>query len=602
MRAYKYSHLSMVKIVQPESIQNTRGEEKTQDVLDKMRTQSIEEETAKKAEMHGIRYLDLSVFPVDTDVMFLLPKEEAVRFGAVLFQKDKPKLRIALTHPENTEAREFLTTFATEKGLEADFFMVSQPSIEKAWAEYEKKPLIESLDFMHVSLSGNDLEKFEKDFGDLIQLHKDASDIPTSRILEIILAGAYKLRASDIHFEPFKDSVRLRYRIDGVLQEIGSLNVAIYQLAVSRIKMMGKMKINIRNQAQDGHFSVDLGEHHIDIRTNIIPGSNGESINMRLLTGEEAFVPVEELGLRGSAYDSVKRQTEKPNGMILNTGPTGSGKTTTLYSLLNSVNDVSLKIITIEDPVEYMLHGVIQTEVSKNKDYTFAQGLRAIMRQDPDIILVGEIRDEETAEIAIDASLTGHLVFSTLHTNSAAASIARLNELGVKAEAIATGVSIFIAQRLVRILCPHCKASYAPAKKTVDAIKKILAYVSPKAGVTIPEDIPLLYKPVGCPECSLNGYRGRKGIFEVIPMNERMAALIIERAQEAEIRKTAIEDGMLTMAQDGILKVIDGITTMDEVWASAGKEEALQELYNDILSDVGIQETIAKKSHKEKNA
>jgi len=586
----------MVKIVQSEPAQNIHGEGKTQGILDKMRTHSIEEETAKKAEEYGIRYLDLSVFPIDADVLFLLPKEDAVRFGAVLFQKDKPKLRIALTDPKNTEAKEFLTAFATERRLEADFFMVSQPSIEKAWAEYDKKPLIESLDFMHVSLSGAELEKFESDFGDLIQLNKDASGIPTSRILEIILAGAYKLRTSDIHFEPFQDNVRLRYRIDGTLQEIGKLDTSVYQLAISRIKMMAKMKINIRNQAQDGHFSVELGEHHIDIRANIIPGNYGESVNMRLLTGDEALVSVEELGLRGSAYDSVKRQTEKPNGMILNTGPTGSGKTTTLYSLLNGVNEASLKIITIEDPVEYMLPGIIQTEVSKNKDYTFAQGLRAIMRQDPDIILIGEIRDEETAEIAVDASLTGHLVFSTLHTNSAAASIARLTELGVKAEAVATGVSIFIAQRLVRILCPHCKASYAPARKTVDAIKKILSYVSPKAGVTIPADIPLLYKPVGCPECSLNGYRGRKGIFEVIPVNERMAALIIDRAQEAEIRRVAIEDGMLTMAQDGILKVIDGLTTMDEVWASAGKEESLQELYNDILSDVGMEETLAKRA------
>ena len=226
--------------------------------------------------------------------------------------------------------------------------------------------------------------------------------------------------------------------------------------------------------------------------------------------------------------------------------------------------------------------------------------IRAIIRQDPDVILIGEIRDEETAEIAIDASLTGHLVFSTLHTNSAAASIARLTELGAKTEAVATGVSIFIAQRLVRVLCPHCKASYTPAQKTVDAILKILSFVSPKAGVTLPTDIPLLYKPVGCSECNLNGYRGRIGIFEVIPVNERMSALIIDHAQQSEIRRTAIEDGMLTMTQDGILKVVDGITTMDEVWSSAGKEESLQSLYDDILSDAGIQATIAKGNESKK--
>lgn len=571
-----------------------KKDEKVQSIISKMRSKSVEEEVARRAEGYGLRYLDLGIFPLDPNILFLLPKEDAVRLGAVLFQKDSSVLHAGIVDPENAETKAFLATFAEGRGLKADFFLVSQPSIEKAWAEYDKKPLIENLDFMHVSLSGTDLEKFEKDFGELIQLNKDSSNIPTSRILEIVLAGAYKLRTSDIHFEPLKDGVRLRYRIDGILQEIGTLPTHTFQLALSRVKMMAKMKINIRNRSQDGHFSVDLGEHHIDIRVNIIPGNYGESINMRLLTGEEAFVPVEELGLRGKAYDEVVRQTEKPNGMILNTGPTGSGKTTTLYSLLNSVNKESLKIITIEDPIEYMLPGVIQTEVSKNGDYTFAKGLRAIVRQDPDVILVGEIRDEETAEIAIDASLTGHLVFSTLHTNSAAASIARLQELGVNADAIASGVSIFIAQRLVRILCPHCKEAYVPAKKTADAILQILSFASPKAGVVIPTAIPALYKPVGCKECNFNGYRGRKGIFEIIPVNARMAKLIIERAAEGDIRKAAIEDGMLTMSQDGIIKVIDGLTTMSEVWASTGKEESLQHLYDDILSDAGIQATIAK--------
>jgi len=583
----------MVKVVHQEPT-HTVSDEKTRGVLDKMRSQSIEETTARTASELGMRYLDLSIFPLDQEAVLMLSQEDSKRLGAVVFQKERPKLRIAITDPKNAEAMEFLDTLAKDHGLEADFFLVSLPSLEKAWGEYEKKPLIESLDFMHVSLSGADLEKFEQDFGDLIKLNRDSSNIPTSRILEIILAGAYKLRSSDIHFEPFEDGVRLRYRIDGVLQEVGNLPKSVYQLTLSRVKMMAKMKINIRNRSQDGHFSAELGEHHIDIRVNIIPGNNGESINMRLLTGEEAFVPVEELGLRGRAYDEVKRQIEKPFGMILNTGPTGSGKTTTLYSLLNSVNDKSLKIITIEDPIEYVLPGIVQTEVSKDKNYTFAQGLRAIVRQDPDVILVGEIRDEETADIAINAALTGHLVFSTLHTNSAAASIARLLELGSKPSSIATGVTIFIAQRLVRILCPKCKEAYVPAQKTVDAIKKILSFISPKAGVQIPDDIPTLYKPVGCSECNLNGYRGRKGIFEVFPVNEKMAALISDGALENEIRKAAIEDGMLTMSQDGILKVIDGFTTMDEVWNSAGKEESLQSLYDDILSDVGIQETLEK--------
>lgn len=584
----------MVKVIHANPLPQTDNEEHTQKALDKMRAQSIEEHAVSLAEKYQMHYLDLAVFPIDTDVVQLLPKEDALRLGAAPFQKESRILRIAITHPENTEALEFLSAFAKERRLEPAFFLVSQPSIEKAWAEYDKKPLIANLDFMQVTLTGADLEEFEKNFGDLIQLNRDASHIATTRILEIILAGASKLRSSDIHFEPFEETVRLRYRIDGILQEIGDLPKPLYHLALSRVKMMAKMKLNIRDRSQDGHFSIDLAGKRVDVRVNIIPGNHGESINMRLLSGEEAFVPVEELGLRGRAYDQVRQQVEKPFGMILNTGPTGSGKTTTLYSLLNSVNDKSLKIITIEDPIEYVLPGIVQTEVSKNKDYTFAQGLRAIVRQDPDIILVGEIRDEETADIAINAALTGHLVFSTLHTNSAAASIARLLELGAKPSSIATGITIFIAQRLVRILCPQCKASYAPAQKTVNAIKKILSFIPKEALVDVPQDIPLLYKPVGCNACNFSGYIGRKGIFEVFPVNEKMATIITSGAQENEIRHAAIEDGMLTMSQDGILKVVEGITTMDEVWKSAGKEESLQNLYNDILSDVAIQETLKK--------
>lgn len=584
----------MVQVVHQSTTPSKAREEHTQEILDKMRAESIEEHTARTAEKYQLRYLDLAIFPIEEESISLLPQAEALRLKAAIFQRDGNKLRIAIANPDDNEALTFLAELAKGKGCEAEFFLVSEPSLEKAWGLYNKKPLIEHLDFMHVSLQGADLEKFEADFGELLAMKNDTSKIPTSRILEIIIAGAYKLRSSDIHFEPFDEGVRLRYRIDGVLQEVGNLPPAIYRLALSRVKMISKMKLNIRDRSQDGHFFSQVGDKRIDIRVNVIPGNHGESINMRLLTGEEAFVPVEELGLRGRAYEEVKRQTEKPFGMILNTGPTGSGKTTTLYSLLNSVNNSALKIITIEDPIEYVLPGVVQTEVSKDKDYTFAQGLRAIVRQDPDIILVGEIRDEETADIAINAALTGHLVFSTLHTNSAAASIARLLELGAKPASIATGVTIFIAQRLVRMLCPRCKASYAPAQKTVAALKKILSFVSPEAGIQVPEDIPLLYKPVGCSECNFTGYRGRKGIFEVFPVNQKMAELISQGALENEIRTTAIADGMLTMSQDGVLKVIDGLTTLDEVWSSAGKEEALQKLYDDILSDTGMQETLAK--------
>lgn len=575
----------MVKVIHKNPALSDEKNEQTEEVLKKLRHTSIEHEAEALGRKNDLPYVDLQLFPLENEEVSLIPEADAKRLGLVLFKKQSGEALVALQNPTSKEALEYLQKFAGEYGLDLRLYIASLPSLEKAWKTYENHPLLESLDLMRVSLQGEDLEKFESDFGELLNLKGDVSRIPTSRIIEVILAGAHKLRASDIHFEPEEEKARLRYRIDGLLQEIGHLPKEIYRLALSRIKMLSKMKLNIRDRAQDGHFFIDLSNTRIDIRVNVIPGQHGENINMRLLTREDAFVPVEELGLRGQAYEEVKKQVAKPNGMILNTGPTGSGKTTTLYSLLGNINDPSLKIITIEDPIEYVLPGVVQTEVSKDKNYTFGQALRAIVRQDPDIVLVGEIRDEETADVSINAALTGHLVFTTLHTNNAAASIARMLELGVKPSLISTAVNVFIAQRLVRILCPHCKETYIPAEKTIAAFKKLLSLIPKEAKVEIPTHIKYLYKPVGCKECNFTGYRGRKGIFEVFPVTNKMADLISSLASEQEIQTAAVAGGMLTMSQDGLLKVLDGLTTMDEVWRSAGKEEELEDLYADILAD-----------------
>jgi general secretion pathway protein E len=312
---------------------------------------------------------------------------------------------------------------------------------------------------------------------------------------------------------------------------------------------------------------------------------------MRLLNSAEADVPLETLGLRGEALLEIKRQIKKPHGMIVNTGPTGSGKTTTLYSLIREINESSVKIITVEDPIEYILPGVVQTAVNNDDSYTFGQALRAIVRQDPDVILVGEIRDEETAEVAVNAALTGHLVFTTLHTNDAPASIVRLGELGIKGSLIGSAVNIFIGQRLVRVLCKKCREAYAPAPKTIAALQKILATIPSNTGIHVPETITTLYKPVGCAECHFSGYRGRQGIFEVFPVTDAIAAIIDNFATENEIRQAAIKEGMLTMNQDGLLKVVEGITTFQEVWRTTGRDEALESLYEDILSDPSLKET-----------
>lgn len=424
----------------------------------------------------------------------------------------------------------------------------------------------------------------------IFSLKNNLSSLPTTKVLEIILAGANRLRTSDIHIEPEAGEVRLRYRIDGLLEDIAHIPPEVYHLTLSRIKMLAKMKLNAHARSQDGSFFIMKDNERIDIRVSVIPSNQGETINMRLLNNSEADVPIETLGLRGGALLEIKRQIKKPHGMIVNTGPTGSGKTTTLYSLIREINNSSVKIITVEDPVEYSLPGVVQTAVDNEGEYSFGQALRAIVRQDPDVILVGEIRDEETAEVAINAALTGHLVFTTLHTNDAPASIVRLGELGIKSSLIGSAINIFIGQRLIRVLCQKCRQAYTPAPRTVKALEKILATIPEGVGIEIPKEIVTLYKPGSCAECHFSGYKGRQGIFEVFPVTDTMAKIIAEFATEQEIRTAARKEGMMTMNQDGILKVVEGITTFQEVWRTTGRDETLEDLYEDILSDPSLKE------------
>jgi type II secretory ATPase GspE/PulE/Tfp pilus assembly ATPase PilB-like protein len=321
----------------------------------------------------------------------------------------------------------------------------------------------------------------------------------------------------------------------------------------------------------------------VDTRVSIIPGNFGESIVIRLLDPESIKVDIETLGLRGLAFENVQKQMTAPNGMILNTGPTGSGKTTTLYAIINKLNEPDKKIITIEDPIEYELKGISQTQVEKSKGYTFSQGLRSIVRQDPDIILVGEIRDDETADIAVNSALTGHLVLSSIHTNNAIGTIPRLVELGVKPSLITPAVNAIIGQRLVRKLC-DCKEEYIPAKESIESIKKLLSIISPKASVNIPKKIEKLYRPKGCSKCNDLGYKGRVGIFEVLTLNSEIEEMIINMASESELTIAALEAGMITMLQDGILKALDGITSIDEVRRVTGQGALLEEIYEKLMS------------------
>jgi type II secretory ATPase GspE/PulE/Tfp pilus assembly ATPase PilB-like protein len=576
----------MVKVTQKSTDLGEEKKEATSQAIKKARKESEEELAARSAKKLGLFYLDLNLFPIGPEDVQAIPEETARKLKTVVFQKSGKNVRVGIVNPANKEAREFLEELQKSKNWNIRLYVISPSSFEKAAGKYKETTFMESLEDFRVTLKGEDLEKFEKDFKGLLDLKSRIAEIPTTQVVSTIMAGAVKMKASDIHFEPGEKEVRLRYRLDGVLQDIGYLPRGAYKFITSRVKMMGKMKLNVRDIAQDGHFSVELEGGKVNVRVSIIPGRHGESIVMRLLNQKDVLLKLEELGLRGLAYEKAEKHISNPQGMVLSTGPTGSGKTTTLYAIINKINKPGVKIITIEDPIEYEVKGVSQTQVDKERGYTFEKGLRAIVRQDPEIILVGEIRDEETADIAVNAALTGHLVLSTLHTKTAAGAIPRLIELGIKPNLIAPSVSALIAQRLVRQLCPFCRQSYQPAKETIDMVKKILAVISPKAKLDIPKIIKNLYRPVGCPHCHNLGYRGRIGIFEVLTVSESVKKAIGEMSDVETITQAALEEGMITMTQDGIVKALEGTTSLEEVMRVTEQTEFLVNIYEKLMSQM----------------
>ncbi len=387
-----------------------------------------------------------------------------------------------------------------------------------------------------------------------------------SKTLEILMAGGLFSKASDIHIEPEEENSKIRIRLDGILHDLIALNRDTSRRLVSRIKLLSKVKLNIEDRPQDGRFTVILPFREksleVEIRMSALPSEYGETIVMRILDPRKLIV-LEDLGLRKDLFATFKTEIEKPNGMVIVTGPTGSGKTTTLYAFLKTINKPGVKVITIEDPVEYHLEGISQTEVNPERGYDFANGLRAIVRQDPDVILVGEVRDLETAQIGMQAALTGHLVFSTLHTNDAPGAIARLIALGEKSATIAPSINMIIAQRLIRKVCPHCVKIEKADDSLVEELKKGLETVKEDI-FSFPSSVEVP-KSVGCKHCSFTGYSGRLGIFEAFLLDEEMEEHLYTSPSITETRKKAIEKGMTTMKQDGLIKVLEKKTTMEEI-------------------------------------
>ncbi len=542
----------------------------TEEKINQMLEREAEDLAKILSNKYGLPYLDASRITIDLDALKTVPEEEARKAGLAVFQASGKKLQVAILSPNKEETKNLLKKLE-QNGYRLSVYMVSETSLKRILKRYSEVPEFNEVKKGIVDVSPEKLSEFLKQAKKIEQLKEiflgaisSQKSKRISEFLEIILAGAIGLGASDIHLEPEEDVIRLRFRLDGVLHEVFSFEEKVYRLLLSRVKLVSGLKLNIHDRAQDGRFTINLKDSEIEIRVSVIPGAYGESIVARILDPQSISVPLEELGMEQYLYDILIKEIKKPNGMLLTTGPTGSGKTTTLYAFLKKIYSPNIKIITIEDPIEYHLEGITQTQVEKKKGYTFANGLRAILRQDPDVIMIGEIRDLETAKTAMNAALTGHLVFSTLHTNNAAGTIPRLIDLGVNPNTIAPALNASMAQRLVRRLCEKCKREVKPDEREKELLKKHLE--------TLPEKFPKpnidnvsIWKPAGCEECNNIGYKGRIGIYEIILVDRKIESLILKSPSETQIWEAAKEQGIPNMQQNGILKALKGITSLEEL-------------------------------------
>ncbi len=576
----------------------------------------------------NIPVIDLDEVQVPKDILQKLPERIARKYQAVFFgEEEGGKKLLAMVDPEDFQAVEFIEK---QSGYQTKIYLATPSDISFVLDQYRGGLNIEISQAIKKTQEVVPKEELSKD-ATTEEVKEIVEEAPIARAVNIIMEYAVKSRASDIHIEPRENFVRVRYRIDGVLRDTMSLPKEIISAIVSRVKILSNLKIDEHRIPQDGRFKITVAGKNMAVRVSTLPIVDGEKVVMRLLDETTKAQTLEELGFKGRALEIVKKNIKRPHGMTIVSGPTGSGKSTTLYSILTLLNTVGVNISTIEDPVEYRVQGVNQTQVNPKTGMTFANGLRALLRQDPDIIMVGEIRDNETAEMAIHAALTGHIVLSTLHTNDAATSLPRLLDMGIESFLIASTVNTVVAQRLVRKICPHCKEKYTPNEKILADVqkefsinifpeKKTETKVKDQKGSsikvipgpsksnlekkTILEKIAedptiinrginekdkeqaenlvkeegkgkkeelldlekiILYKGSGCQKCEKTGYLGRTGIYEVLEVDDEIGEMIINRASSEEINAKAISKGMLTIKQDGFLKILEGVTTIEEV-------------------------------------
>lgn len=506
-------------------------------------------------------FVDLTNQNIRRDVLTLLPEPLVQVHSLVPFEVSGRQVKVAMVDPDDLEMIDFLRK---KTGLTPVIHQTTPSSIKAALKQYHRGLQAE---FQHIAAGPENASSTAEDLKQL------ASDVPVIRVVDTLLEYAVFEGASDIHIEPTENDTIIRYRIDGVLREVMTLPKKIQPGVAARIKILANLKIDEHRLPQDGRFKIKTDEYQVAFRVSILPVYDGEKIVLRLLNESAQIMTLEQLGLQPVVFDVVKRNINKPHGQIFVSGPTGSGKTTTLYTILNILNTPKVNVSTIEDPIEYRMPGINQTQVNPKIGMTFAAGLRSLLRQDPNIIMVGEIRDQETAEISAHAALTGHLVLSTIHTNDAVTVLPRLTEMGVPAFLIASTTNLVMAQRLVRKICENCIESYSLSRQAIAELGKqinvgYLLETLVKQGAVLPnqkvEEL-LFYRGRGCKQCNNEGYKGRIGIYEVLELNDRVARVILENGTADDLRKVAVTDGMLTMIQDGFLKAKAGVTTIEEV-------------------------------------
>lgn len=532
---------------------------KVQRTLDTVNRHYEEQEASAKAGKLGFEYLNLHGFPVDLEALALIPKAEAESAQALAFHHESGEVRLGAVDP-NSEAVGVLRSKLEAEKYKVKIALISQSSFKEALENYAHVVKAVKLETDKIVITADRLKALagKREFA------LPSGRLDATKLLAEILAWSLALKASDIHLEPDINGGKLRFRTDGVLADVFEFTKEDTEKIVSRIKVLAKMKLNIKKAPQDGSFGITLDGMEVDLRVSILPSVYGEAFVLRILKQEEGLT-FDQLGITGLTRKRLEEAMEKTTGLILTTGPTGSGKTTTLYSMLKILNKPKVKIITVEDPVEYKIGGITQTPIDKASGISFAQALRSILRQDPDVVMVGEIRDHETADTAVQASLTGHIVLSTLHTNDAVSTISRLIDLEIKPFLIVGSLRVAMAQRLVRRICQKCKVEDKPDEKLMKKIEDLLKAIPASADVKLPDNL-TFYASHGCEECHQLGYKGRIGIYEAAIITPDLEKLILREAPASALRQQAIDDGMVSLVQDGLLKALDGVTDVYEVF------------------------------------